>query len=255
MYLKWKYITSPQGVEVLPAVLAFFPRYARSTWCPGVQPTARHKGVVDHRERVAMSPFYNNYSETMRRMRVYQGDGKVGSCSLQLLGRLQPLFQPFHLLQLLSNLRSEDFKQVIVVLILFTCTVSWSAGGGFNFPKEEEEEDHCCGGRHPRCCGHCLCEAGIMASSALRLANFLRASIDTAVWMEFEILTIYIQNLIQNFSALLDKIKSSVKRKIVRIKFWSIWGMLDKCNALATSKNLDIYKNCFIKKSSALVLN
>ena len=107
-------------MEVLPDVLAFLPRYARGL---GVQPTARHKGVVDHREGVAFSPFDNKYSEMRRRMRVHLERGKVGSCRLLLRGRLQRLFQ-FLFLQLLSNLRSEDFKQVVVVLILFTCALS-----------------------------------------------------------------------------------------------------------------------------------
>merc|ERR1711962_590600 len=50
-------VTSPllaQGMEVLPAVLSFLPRYAR---CLRVHPTARHKGVVDHREGVLRSPW------------------------------------------------------------------------------------------------------------------------------------------------------------------------------------------------------
>ena len=46
-------------MEVLPAVLAFLPRYARGL---GATPTARHKGVVDHREGVVTSPFDNNYN-------------------------------------------------------------------------------------------------------------------------------------------------------------------------------------------------
>ena len=41
-------------MEVLPAVLAFLPRYARG---PDESPTARHKDVVDHSEGVAISPF------------------------------------------------------------------------------------------------------------------------------------------------------------------------------------------------------
>ena len=73
-------------MEFFPAVLAFLPRYAR---CPGVTPTARHKGVVDHRERVETSPFDNNYNEMRSRMRVYLEREKVGSCSLLLQGRLQ----------------------------------------------------------------------------------------------------------------------------------------------------------------------
>ena len=82
-------------MEVLKAVLSFLPRYARG---PGVPPTARHKGVVDHREGVVTSPFDNNYNEMRSRMRVYLERGKVGSCSLLLRGRLQRRFQ-FHRLQ------------------------------------------------------------------------------------------------------------------------------------------------------------
>ena len=142
-------------------------------------------------------------------MRVYLVEGKVGSCSLLLRGRLQRRFQ-FLLLQLLSNLRSEDFKQVVVVLILFTCKVSWSAGGGFNFPKEEEEEDHCCGGRHPRCRGHCLCEAGIISNRASHLVNFLRMG--DLYWHCCLILKSSLTLLM-----LLHKIEGSVKRKIIRL--------------------------------------
>ena len=93
-------------MEVLPAVLSFLPRYAR---CLGVVPTARHKGVVDHREGVVLPPFDNNYNEMRSRMRVYLERGKVGSCSLHLRERLQRLFQ-FPILQLLSNLRSNHFN-------------------------------------------------------------------------------------------------------------------------------------------------
>ena len=82
-------------MEVLPAVLSFLPRYARGR---GVFPTARHKGVVDHREGVGLSPFDNNYNEMRSRMRVYLEREKVGSCSLYLRGRLQPRFQ-FYILQ------------------------------------------------------------------------------------------------------------------------------------------------------------
>ena len=53
-------------MEVLPAFLAFLPRYARS---PGVGPTARHKGVVDHREGVVSSTFEQNHSELRSSMR------------------------------------------------------------------------------------------------------------------------------------------------------------------------------------------
>ena len=61
-------------MKVLPAVLAFLPRYAR---CLRVGPTARHKGVVDHREGVAISPFGNNYNKMRSRMRgVLPGEGK-----------------------------------------------------------------------------------------------------------------------------------------------------------------------------------
>ena len=52
-------------MEVLPAVLAFLPRYAR---CIGLFPTARHKGVFDHREGVITSSFDNNYNEMRSRM-------------------------------------------------------------------------------------------------------------------------------------------------------------------------------------------
>ena len=76
-------------MEVLPAVLALLPRYARFL---GVEPTARHKGVVDHREGVVTSPFDNNYNEMRSRMRVYLEREKVGSCSLYLRGRLQRRF-------------------------------------------------------------------------------------------------------------------------------------------------------------------
>ena len=76
-------------MEVLPAALAFLPRYARG---PGGSPTARHKGVVDHREGVVFSPFDNNYNEMRSRMRVYLERGKVGSCRLLLRGRLQCRF-------------------------------------------------------------------------------------------------------------------------------------------------------------------
>ena len=78
-------------MEVLPAVLAFLPRYARFPG-PGVEPTARHKDVVDNREGVSVSPFDNNYNEMRSRMRVYLEREKVGSCSLLLRGRLQPRF-------------------------------------------------------------------------------------------------------------------------------------------------------------------
>ena len=61
-------------MEILPAVLAFLPRYARF---PGVNPTARHKVVVDHREGVAISPFGNNYNKMRSRMReILPGEGK-----------------------------------------------------------------------------------------------------------------------------------------------------------------------------------
>ena len=88
MYFNESTMMLPQGVEVLPAVLAFLPRYAR---CLRVEPTARHKGVVDHREGVITSPFNDNYSEMRSRMRVYLVGGKVGSCRLHLRGRLQRL--------------------------------------------------------------------------------------------------------------------------------------------------------------------
>ena len=76
-------------MEVLPAVLPLLPRYARF---PGVLPTARHKGIVDHREGVVTSPFDNNYNEMRSRIRVYLEREKVGSCSLYLQGRLQRRF-------------------------------------------------------------------------------------------------------------------------------------------------------------------
>ena len=78
-------------MEVLPAVLTFLPRYAR---CPGpfVPTTARHKGVVDHREGVGNSPFDNNFSEMRSRMTVYLKREKVGPYSLYLRGRLQRRF-------------------------------------------------------------------------------------------------------------------------------------------------------------------
>ena len=76
-------------MEVLPAVLSFLPRYARGI---GVEPTARHKGVVDHREGVTFSPFDNNYNEMWSRRRVYLEGEKKGSCSLYLQGRLQYQF-------------------------------------------------------------------------------------------------------------------------------------------------------------------
>ena len=82
-------------MEVLPAVLSFLPRYARFI---RVVPTARHKGVVDHREGVVTSPFDNNYNEMRSRMRVYLEREKVGSCSLR--GRLQRQCQfELHILQ------------------------------------------------------------------------------------------------------------------------------------------------------------
>ena len=93
-------------MEVLPAVLAFLPRYARGL---GVLPTARHKGVIDNREGVSVSPFDNNYNEMRSRMRVYLERGKVGSCSLYLRGRFQRRFQLF-LLRLLLHLRREKFN-------------------------------------------------------------------------------------------------------------------------------------------------
>ena len=93
-------------MEVLPAVLAFLPRYARF---PGVMPTARHKGVFDRREGVDPSPFDNNYSEMRSRMRFYLEREKVGSCSLLLRGRLQRRFQ-VAILQLLLDLRSEKIN-------------------------------------------------------------------------------------------------------------------------------------------------
>ena len=89
-------------MEVLPAVLAFLPRYARGL---REEPTTSHKVVVDHREGVFPSPFDNNHCETRSRMRVYLVGGNVGSCSLNLRERLQRLFQ-FLLLQLLSSLRT-----------------------------------------------------------------------------------------------------------------------------------------------------
>ena len=113
-------------MEVLPAVLAFLPRYARG---PGVAccvlragPTARHNGVVDHREGVFPSPFNSNFNEIRSRVRIYLVGGKVGSCSLHLQGRLQRLFQ-FHILQLLSNLRSNYFNcsSLNVVDLFFVC--------------------------------------------------------------------------------------------------------------------------------------
>ena len=73
-------------MEVLPAVLSFLPRYARFI---GVVSTARHNGVVDHREGVTLSPFDNNYNEMRSRMRVYLEREKVGSCSLYLRRRVQ----------------------------------------------------------------------------------------------------------------------------------------------------------------------
>ena len=76
-------------MEVLPAVLTFLPRYTR---CPGVFPTAHHKGVVDHREGGGNSPFDNNYNEMRSRVRVYLEREKVGSCSFHLQGRLQRRF-------------------------------------------------------------------------------------------------------------------------------------------------------------------
>merc|ERR1719430_595299 len=45
-----------QSMEVLPAVLASLPRYARFPDL-GVEPTARHKGVFDHREGVRLPPW------------------------------------------------------------------------------------------------------------------------------------------------------------------------------------------------------
>ena len=93
-------------MEVLPAVLAFLPRYAR---CIGVPPTARHKGVFDHREGVVFSPFDNNYNERRSRMRVYLERGKVGSCRSPLRGRLQCRLELQSLQQLL-DLRSENFN-------------------------------------------------------------------------------------------------------------------------------------------------
>ena len=68
-------------MEVLPAVLTFLPRYARGL---GVISTARHKGVVDHREGVILSPCDNEYCCRSIRMRVYLVGGKVGLCSLLL---------------------------------------------------------------------------------------------------------------------------------------------------------------------------
>ena len=73
-------------MEVLPDILSFLPRYARGL---SVGPTARHKGVVDHREGVVLPPFVNDYNEMRSRMRVYLEREKVGSCSLYLRGRLQ----------------------------------------------------------------------------------------------------------------------------------------------------------------------
>ena len=73
-------------MEVLPAVLTFLPRYAR---CPGlgVPPTARHKGVVDHREGVGNSPFDNNYNEMRSRMISLPGGGKGGIVQLEFAGK------------------------------------------------------------------------------------------------------------------------------------------------------------------------
>ena len=75
-------------MEVIPAVLSFLPRYARFLGL-GVKPTARHKGVVDHREGVAPFPFDDNSNELRSRLRVYLVGGKVGSCRLHFRGRLQ----------------------------------------------------------------------------------------------------------------------------------------------------------------------
>ena len=94
-------------MEVLPAVLASLPRYARGVGVISTQRTAaRHKGVVNHREGVVFSPFDNNYNEMRSRMRVYLEREKVGSCSLLLQGRLQRRCQ-FPSLHLLLDLRSE----------------------------------------------------------------------------------------------------------------------------------------------------
>ena len=100
-------------MEVLPADLAFLPRYARGL---GVLPTARHKGVIDDREGVFPSPFDNNYNEMRSRMRVYLVGGKVGLCSLLLRERLQCLFQ-FLFPQLLLDLCSENFIFTSIVNI------------------------------------------------------------------------------------------------------------------------------------------
>ena len=105
-------------MEVLPAVVAFLPRYARFSG-QGVPTTARHKGVFDHREGVAFSPFDNNYNEMRSRMRVHLERGNVGSCSLLLRGRLQRRFE-FRSLRLLSDLLS---KKISFSLIVNDCIV------------------------------------------------------------------------------------------------------------------------------------
>ena len=72
-------------MEVFPAFLPFLPRYAR---CLIVGPTARHKGVVDHREGVVNSPFDNDYSEMRSRMReVLPGEGKGGIVQVAFTGK------------------------------------------------------------------------------------------------------------------------------------------------------------------------
>ena len=95
-------------MEVLPALLAFLPRYARFSG-QGVPTTARHNGVFDHREGVVNSPFDNNYNERRSRIRVYLERGKVGSCRSPLRGRLQCRLELQSLQQLL-DLRSENFN-------------------------------------------------------------------------------------------------------------------------------------------------
>lgn len=60
-------------------------------------------------------------------------------------------------------LRQDCWSLQIVVALILTCAVSWSAAGSFTFLKEqEEEEDH--GGRQQRCRSHCLCEAWLVLS-------------------------------------------------------------------------------------------
>ena len=70
-------------MEVLPAVLPLLPRYARGL---GVVPTARHKGVVDHREGVVISPF-DKLLWDEEQDESLPGEGKGGIVQLAFAGK------------------------------------------------------------------------------------------------------------------------------------------------------------------------